>query len=604
MTATEQTTTVDFNLTVTKSGSGAGTVTSDVGGIDCGVTCSSILANGPLITLTATPSPGSQFTGWLGPCTGVGTCQFPINGSTTVLATFAASAIGAPGLDIDGVAGCDALTDGLLVIRYLFEMSGAPLIGGAVGPGATRTTDAQIGGYLRDIKPLLDIDGNGETDALTDGILIMRFQFGLRGASVVAGAVGSGATRGVDAIESQIQSLCLPSTSTYTLAVSRTGDGNRTVSSSPGGINCGAVCYQNFGGGTVVTLAGTPGAGSTFTGWGGACSGTGMCVVTMDTTKSVSANFTLAPCDDLSMGGAGYGSAPGAVPPALSATVSVNSASCFGPGVHSSAIDEFGHGGSTLSAPGGHLPPGGGGADVDGRIPTAVDTQTSGSTIYYAVARPAAAGHTVTDNKTGNTYTELDTGNYGLGGGAAWVNATGYCIGVNGGTNHILTTPSIALNEATLGWDEIKQGHVLISHGHVFRASGATQSSPPGISVTGPAWVYVDWFGDGNTFGAEGFVWTVTAVDEGPTVGSQWQVVDSRIVNHNNGWIQWKRWRRYFSTVTANIQLTLASLHPTQGADFYAAAFQETAGVSGAVTLSVPATMSPTAEVTRPGGPR
>ena len=149
------------------------------------------------------------------------------------------------------------------------------MIGGEVGQGATRTTDAQIGGYLRDIKTLLDIDGNGETDALTDGILIMRFQFGLRGASVVAGAVGSGATRGVDAIESQIQSLCLPSTSTYTLAVSRTGDGNGTVSSSPGGINCGAVCYQNFGGGAAVTRAGTTGAGSSLTGRGGACSGTG-----------------------------------------------------------------------------------------------------------------------------------------------------------------------------------------------------------------------------------------------------------------------------------------------------------------------------------------
>jgi hypothetical protein len=224
---------------------------------------------------------------------------------------------------------------------------------------------------------------------------------------------------------------------------------------------------------------------------------------------------------------------------------------------------------------------------VDGRIPTAVDTQTSGSAIYYAVARPAAASHTVTDNK-GNTYTELDTGNYGLGAGANWVNATGYRIGANGGNNHVLTTPSIAFDEATLAWDEIKQGNVLVSHGHVFRPSGQTQSSPPGISVTGPAWVYIDWFGNGNTFGAEGFVWTVTAVDEGPTVGSQWQVVDSRIVNHNNGWIQWKRWRRYFPTATQDIQLSLAALIPAQGADFYAAAFQETA--PNAVVRSTPAT--------------
>ncbi|MEO5742743.1 MAG: hypothetical protein ABIS29_19320 [Vicinamibacterales bacterium] len=567
VTAAVQTTSVNLSLTVTKAGSGAGTIASNVGGIDCGMTCSGTFTSGTQIILTATPLPGSQFTGWLGPCTGVGTCQFSINNPNTVSATFAANAIGAPRLDIDGAVSCDALTDGLLAIRFLFGMSGVSLIDGAVTMGATRTTATQIGGYLTDIKPALDIDGNGRADAFTDGLLIMRYLFGLRGASLIAGVVGSGAIRSGGAIENQVASLCLPPIAIYTLAVSTSGDG--TVVSSSGAINCGAVCYRNFDGNTVVTLSATPGVGSNFTGWGGACSGTGACILTMDTAQAVSANFTLTSC--------------------------AASDNCFGPGANSSAIDEFGRGGSTLSAPGGYLPSGGGGADVDGRTPTAVNTQTSGSTIYYAVARPAAAGQTVTDNKTGNSYTELNTGNYGLGVSAAWVNATGYCIGVNGGTNHILTTPGIAFNEATLAWDEIKQGHVLASYGHVFRASGATQSSPPGISVTGPAWVYIDWFGDGNTFGPEGFVWTVTAVGEGPMVGSQWQVVDSRIVNHNNGWIQWKRWRRYFPIATANIQLTLASLYPTQGADFYAAAFQETADV-GSATLAGPAAMATTAK--------
>ena len=88
---TQQNATVNSALTVTKAGSGSGTVTSNVGAINCGGVCSDTYADGTAITLTATPAGGSQFTGWLGPCTGVGTCQFMLNGSTTVSATFAST---------------------------------------------------------------------------------------------------------------------------------------------------------------------------------------------------------------------------------------------------------------------------------------------------------------------------------------------------------------------------------------------------------------------------------------------------------------------------------------------------------------------------------
>ena len=57
-------------------------------------------------------------------------------------------------------------------------------------------------------RPLLDIDGNGQADALTDGLLIIRYLFGLRGASLIAGTLGVGATRTTAAaVEAQIQSL-------------------------------------------------------------------------------------------------------------------------------------------------------------------------------------------------------------------------------------------------------------------------------------------------------------------------------------------------------------------------------------------------------------
>jgi hypothetical protein len=84
---------------------------------------------------------------------------------------------------------------------------------------------------------------------------------------------------------------------TYTLEVALAGTGSGSVGSSPAGIDCGSTCSAAFVDGTVVTLSAAPGGGSSFTGWSGACSGTGSCQVTMDEARSVTATFTAgAPC--------------------------------------------------------------------------------------------------------------------------------------------------------------------------------------------------------------------------------------------------------------------------------------------------------------------
>jgi hypothetical protein len=118
-----------------------------------------------------------------------------ITGPVAVSATFA-SAAGAPqGLDIDGNGEYDALTDGLLILRGLFGLTGAGLTAGAVGAGATLSDPAAIAARLADLLPLLDIDGDGRADALTDGLLAARYLFGLRGQSLIQGALAAGATR-------------------------------------------------------------------------------------------------------------------------------------------------------------------------------------------------------------------------------------------------------------------------------------------------------------------------------------------------------------------------------------------------------------------------
>ncbi len=104
---------------------------------------------------------------------------------------------------------------------------------------------------------------------------------------------------------------------TYALTVTSAGAGAGTVTSSPGGITCGATCSANFNYNTAVTLTATPETGSVFAGWsGGGCSGTGDCHVTMNAATTVTATFDVIPptCYDLTFSHTGQGSDPVASP--------------------------------------------------------------------------------------------------------------------------------------------------------------------------------------------------------------------------------------------------------------------------------------------------
>ncbi len=81
--------------------------------------------------------------------------------------------------------------------------------------------------------------------------------------------------------------------SSFTLATSLAGTGSGTIASTPAGIDCGSVCSAQFDAGSVITLTATPAVGSTFSGWSGDCTGTGDCVVTMDSAQAATAAFTI-----------------------------------------------------------------------------------------------------------------------------------------------------------------------------------------------------------------------------------------------------------------------------------------------------------------------
>jgi phospholipase C len=79
------------------------------------------------------------------------------------------------------------------------------------------------------------------------------------------------------------------------LTVQSAGTGAGTISSNPAGINCGKTCSASFASGTAVTLTATPSGASTFAGWSGACSGTGVCSLTLTANTAVTATFNGPP---------------------------------------------------------------------------------------------------------------------------------------------------------------------------------------------------------------------------------------------------------------------------------------------------------------------
>ena len=97
--------------------------------------------------------------------------------------------------DVDESLQAQPLTDGLLVIRHLFGFSGDALTSGAVASDANRDASEVIASYLTDADSQLDIDGDGESKPLTDGLLLIRYLFGFSGDSLISGAIGAGAER-------------------------------------------------------------------------------------------------------------------------------------------------------------------------------------------------------------------------------------------------------------------------------------------------------------------------------------------------------------------------------------------------------------------------
>jgi hypothetical protein len=121
---------------------------------------------------------------------------------------FITGTIPAGSLDIDGNGEYDALTDGLLLLRGMFGLSEGALISGAVASDAAYASSSEIVSRIDILGDLVDIDGNGRVDALTDGLIILRYLFGLRGDVLINGVIASDATiTSADGVSAKMESL-------------------------------------------------------------------------------------------------------------------------------------------------------------------------------------------------------------------------------------------------------------------------------------------------------------------------------------------------------------------------------------------------------------
>jgi hypothetical protein len=97
-------------------------------------------------------------------------------------------------LDIDGDGRVKALSDGMMILRRLFGFSGD--FGKITSDQGQFSEDWGALEYRLDQRiPLMDIDGDGQIAALTDGLLIMRYLFGFTAQHLTTNAVGTNASR-------------------------------------------------------------------------------------------------------------------------------------------------------------------------------------------------------------------------------------------------------------------------------------------------------------------------------------------------------------------------------------------------------------------------
>jgi hypothetical protein len=253
----------DRLLTVTKSGTGTGTVTSSPAGISCGVDCSEEYDHGTFVTLSPTPDPGSVFVEWTDACTGSGACQVFMSAAKTVDAKFEPGPTGPTLTVTSGGTGTGEVA--------------CEVNGGSAEP-CEKTYEE---GDELTLVPIAD-----------SGSEFAGFQNGTGSAIGCAGIAPCSFTITENSeVEAPFDLI------DRTLTISEGGTGTGSVQCDTG--SGPEACAGTYPDGTEVTLIPTADPGSEFggfengTGSAAGCTGTSPCTFTIEADSEVDANFDL-----------------------------------------------------------------------------------------------------------------------------------------------------------------------------------------------------------------------------------------------------------------------------------------------------------------------
>jgi len=235
--------------TLAVSVTGSGTVTSTDGFINCPGTCTHLYPTNAPVTLNATPASGWTFAGWTGACSGTGPCNVVMTQSLSVTATFSQT-------------------------TYLLTVS-------TNGSGTVTSTDGDIN--------CPSTCGNSYPTNASVTLNATPAQ-GWSFAGWSGACSGTGSCNVTMTHDQAVAATFTQIPGNFNLTVSISGSG--LVTSTDGLINCPGACSNTYPNNAHVTLNATPTQGATFSGYSGACSGTGSCTVTMTQNLSVTATFS------------------------------------------------------------------------------------------------------------------------------------------------------------------------------------------------------------------------------------------------------------------------------------------------------------------------
>lgn len=252
-----------YALTVEQLGTEIGTVTSNLGTINCGITCTDSYTSGTVVTLTAIPPIGLVFDNW-------GGCDSTPTATTCVVEMSAAKTV---------TARFDFPPPPTLTVTKTGTGSGTVVSNvGAINCGTTCTDN-----YTSETTVTL-------TATAATGSIFHGWNSSCDSTpTATTCVVAMSAARTVTPIFTLV--LFAP------LTVIKAGTGSGNVVSSVGAINCGTTCTDNYplgaGAGAPFNLVATPAVGSTFTGWTGCdfVPSPTTCIIFMSAARTITATF-------------------------------------------------------------------------------------------------------------------------------------------------------------------------------------------------------------------------------------------------------------------------------------------------------------------------